>query len=323
MPADAERISPTPDADLLAEVAWQSSRSTPAVLGALVRRLHERFGEGLDAVLLYGSCLHSGDPADGIVDLYALVRDYRAAYSSRFHRWFNEVLPPNVFYVEVAEGGAMLRAKYAVLSLEDFAEGATSWFHSYVWARFAQPCRILWTRDAATAASVHRTLAGAARTFLANVLPTLAGEEVGAEAIWARGLALTYASELRPEREERVRWLVERNLSDYARLTSAAAPTLPRAVEVLEGGRYRARATDAERSVCLRRWRRRRWQGKALSVLRLGKSVFTFAGAADYVAWKVRRHTGVAIEVTPFMRRHPLLVAPWMLLRLLRRGVVR
>jgi len=323
MTADAERIAPTPDDDLLAEVSWQSSRATPDALRALVRWLRARFGDELDAVLLYGSCLHAGDPTDGIVDLYAVVRDYRAAHPSRLHRWFNALLPPNVYYAEVGEGGAALRAKYAVLSSDDFREGATRWFHSYVWARFAQPCRMLYARDAATAASVRRTLAAAVRTFLGNVVPTLAGADVGPEEIWARGLALTYASELRPEREERVRWLTERNLPDYARLTSAAAPTMPHVMEVLEGGRYRARATEAERRRCLGRWRLRRWQGKALSVLRLGKSIFTFAGGADYVAWKIHRHTGVALEVTPFMRRHPLLVAPWMLLRLLRRGVVR
>ena len=323
MTAAADRIVPPPDADLLAEVAWQSARATPEALGALVRWLRARFGDELDAVLLYGSCLHAGDPTDGIVDLYAVVRDYRDAYPSRLHRWFNEVLPPNVFYAEVAEGGVTLRVKYAVLSGDDFVAGATRWFHSYVWARFAQPCRVLWARDTSTALRVQRAIAGAVRTFLENVLPTLAGEEVGAEEIWSRGLALTYASELRPEREERVRWLIERNLPDYARLTCAAAPGLVHAADVLPGGRYRARASEVERLRSLRRWRLRRWQGKALSALRLGKSAFTFTGGADYVAWKIQRHTGVALEVTPFMRRHPLLVAPWMLLRLLRSGMVR
>jgi len=323
MTAAADRALPTHDADLLAEVAWQSARSTPKALGVLVRWLRARFGDELDAVLLYGSCLHAGDPTDGIVDLYAVVRDYRAAHASRLHRWFNETLPPNVYYAEVAEGGAALRVKYAVLSSGDLGAGATRWFHSYVWARFAQPSRLLWARDAATASGVHRALAGAVRTFLENVLPTLAGGEVGPAEIWSRGLALTYAAEIRPEGEERVRWLIDRNLADYARLTAAAAPGLPHAVDVLPGGRYRPRATAAERHDSLRRWRLRRWQGKALSALRLGKSIFTFAGGADYVAWKVHRHTGVALEVTPFMRRHPFLVAPWMLLRLLRRGVVR
>jgi len=42
-------------------------------------------------------------------------------------------LAPNVFYLEVLYAGKTLRAKYAVLTLEDFDKGAYRWFHSYLW----------------------------------------------------------------------------------------------------------------------------------------------------------------------------------------------
>jgi len=58
-------------------------------------------------------------------------------------------------------------------------------------------------------------------------------------------------------------------------------------------------------------------------VLRLAKAVFTFENGADYLAWKIERHTGVHIEVTPRLRRHPILLSPPVLWRLLRRGAVR
>lgn len=307
----------------MAEVARQTSRPTPEVLGKLVHALEERFGDALDAVLHYGSCLHAGDPAEGIVDLYALVRDYRSAYPGVALRAFNRLLPPNVFYVEVGEGAGKLRAKYAVLSRRDFEEGATGWFHSYVWARFAQPCRVLQARDEATLTRVHETLARSVLTFHARVLPTLAGEEVDAAALWTRGLMLSYGAELRPEGKARAHWLVERSLPDFASLTAAAAPGLAPLLQGAAPGRYRAGASASERRRSLAAWRIRRWQGKLLSVLRLGKSAFIFAGAADYVAFKVERHTGKALEVTPFMRRHPFLSAPLALVRLLRQGVIR
>jgi len=44
----------------------------------------------------------------------------------------------------------------------------------------------------------------------------------------------------------------------------------------------------------------------------------TFDGAARYAAWKIERHTGVAVEVTPFRERHPLLAAPGVLWRIWR-----
>lgn len=324
---------PTPHPALLEEVARQASGPVPEGVAPLEGHLRERFGDALSAVLLYGSCLHAGTVEGGIVDVYAVVRDYRAAYPGRALRLLNEVLPPNVFYLEVPSGGATLRAKVAVLSEAHFCAGATEWFHSYVWARFAQPSRLLYARDGEARALVHRALAGAALRFLGETAPAMPPEAAGAAegvvdaaALWTRGLSLTYASELRPEGAERARWLVERSLPGYEALTRAALPGLEGFLEDAGGERYRpgegARAPAARRRAA-RRWALRRWQGKLLSLLRLGKSAFTFAGSADYAAWKIERHTGVAIPVTPFMRRHPFLSAPWALIVLLRRGAMR
>jgi hypothetical protein len=70
-------------------------------------------------------------------------------------------------------------------------------------------------------------------------------------------------------------------------------------------------------------WARRRIEGKALSVLRLAKASATFAGGADYIAWKINRHAGTKIDLKPWQRRWPLLAAVSLLPRLLRSGAVR
>ena len=44
-------------------------------------------------------------------------------------------------------------------------------------------------------------------------------------------------------------------------------------------------------------------------MLRLAKASFTFAGGAEYIAWKINRHAGTSIELKPWQRRHPLLAA--------------
>jgi hypothetical protein len=59
--------------------------------------------------------------------------------------------------------------------------------------------------------------------------------------------------------------------------------------------------------------------GKAINAARLVRAARTFDGAARYVAWKVERHTGVSIEVTPWRERHPLLAAPGVVWRIWRR----
>jgi hypothetical protein len=65
--------------------------------------------------------------------------------------------------------------------------------------------------------------------------------------------------------------------------------------------------------------------GKPLNLARIGKAAFTFDGAARYAAWKVARHTGIEIAVTPFRERHPFLAAPgaWMELRRRQRARTR
>ena len=59
--------------------------------------------------------------------------------------------------------------------------------------------------------------------------------------------------------------------------------------------------------------------GKPLNLLRLAKATTTFDGAADYAAWKLHRHTGITLEVTPFRSRYPLLAAPGALFELWRK----
>jgi hypothetical protein len=63
--------------------------------------------------------------------------------------------------------------------------------------------------------------------------------------------------------------------------------------------------------------------GKPLNVARILKAAFTFDGAARYAAYKIERHTGVDIAVTPFRERHPFLAAPgaWLELRRRRRAM--
>ena len=78
-----------------------------------------------------------------------------------------------------------------------------------------------------------------------------------------------------------------------------------------------------ERRTILRWWRRRRTLGKPLNLTRLVKATTTFDGAAAYGLWKIERHTGVALELTPFRERHPVLAAPGALFALWRRKRAR
>ena len=82
-------------------------------------------------------------------------------------------------------------------------------------------------------------------------------------------------------------------------------------------------AAAIDRQVASGGWRRRRLEGKALSVIRLAKASATYAGGADYIVWKINRHAGSNFVLKPWQRRHPLLGAISLLPRLLKSGAIR
>ncbi len=287
-----------------------------------VDALRARFGAGLAAVLLYGSCRRLQDATGGVIDLYVIVDEYSGAYPGRWLRWLNVALPPNVFYLEAPAGQAPLRVKYAVVSRADFERGNRDAFHSYFWARFCQPVTLLHVRDGQTSHWIAAVLAQAVIRFLREAAPMMGTEPFTAVALWTRGLQLTYGAELRPEHSGRAELLVQQD-ADYYRQTAAAAITAVAGLQTAQGDALRAEFDAGAVNACRRKWRRRRALGCLLSLLRLAKATFTFSGGVDYAAWKVERHTGVHIDVTPQLRRFPLLFGWRVMWQLLRRGALR
>ncbi len=276
-----------------------------------------RCGGSAQAVLFYGSCLRSEDLGDSLLDFYLLVDAYDRAYSRRWLARANAMVPPNVFYMEHAG----LRAKYAVMSVADFAHACTSACDNVsVWARFAQPSRLAWVRGDAARARVVRAVAAAAPTLIGLARPML-DDVVSVEALWTEAFALTYGAELRSERAGRG---VSIYKTDPARYSAFTAPALADSdlSARLEGGLVYF-GEDADRKAATKRWSRLRRRGKWLTVLRLAKASFTFAGGVDYLAWKINRHAGTSITIKPWHRRFPLIAGLRFLPYLLRRGAVR
>lgn len=301
-------------------IEGQLAARPPEAVAALGEILRGRFGRHALAVLFYGSCRRANDDTGGIVDLYVLVDDYLAAHGNALSALANRLLAPNVYYLETPFAGRVARAKYAVVSMDQFERGTTRWFHPYLWGRFAQPCGLLFAIDEQVRGRVVSALAGAVATFAAQTLPRLPAQ-FDAEALWTRGLLLTYAAELRSERPERVRALYTQAARDLQALTQALASK--QGWEPIAVGGYKNPVDRRDRRWSALAWAMRRLQGKALSVLRLLKASFTFDGGLPYLAWKIERHSGVALEITPFMRRFPRLGAIGAFWRTWRRGGFR
>lgn len=311
---------------LLTLISQQCTVVAPAGVRILAEEIQARYSDSVQAILFYGSCLRTGDDSEGLVDLYLLVDRYSSAYSDRVQPILNQLLPPNVFYLELPFEDRIVRAKYAVLSLRDFRRGTSmSWFHSYLWGRFAQPTGLIYARNEQVAEQVQGALAQAVVTFITRVMPRIK-QRFTAKELWVKGLLLSYGAELRAEQAKNLTHLFDASEKYYEQLTRAAMPAIPFPVEVIASSTpvyYQARISAWSRHRASLAWAVRRVQGKMLSVLRLLKGLFTFTGGPDYILWKIERHTGVKEDLTPRLRRHPLLAACVLSWRLYRKGGFR
>ena len=286
---------------------------------AFAAHIATQYPNAARAVLFYGSCLRSEQLEGQMLDFYLIVSSYEAAYTRKWLATWNHRLPPNVFPFQ-HDG---LVAKVAVLSDADFhdlnrpAASAVS-----VWARFAQPSRLVWSADNASRISAANAISGAAPTLL-NAALAFTEREVDVLDLWQTGFRMTYDAELRAERNDRPASVVDFDPDRYARFGHAALQHTPIANEI-RGQKVHILADPQCRIMQERdRWPALRRNGKFLTVARLAKAAFTYAGGIDYLAWKINRHAGTQIEIKPWQRKWPLLAALFLVPKLLLKGSVR
>jgi hypothetical protein len=307
-------------------ICRQISQPASPAIRALADTLLATYGKTVLSILFYGSCLRTGTDRGGLVDLYVIVDSYSAAFPRPILAILNKLLPPNVFYMEVPFEDRKVRAKYAVLSMEDFFNGTSRrWFHSYVWGRFAQPVGLLYARNERVSGQIQSALAQAVLTFITRALPQVPSPFTGRE-LWRKGLEFSYRAELRAERPHKLTGLIEAAPDYYERITIAALTALSFPIEIQEsdaGLRYTIYISKRARRVGRLDWIVRSWQGKILSVLRLLKGTLTFRGGVDYILWKIERHSGMRVEAPPRLKRYPFLAICVILWKLYRQGAYR
>lgn len=288
---------------LAARLGAALDRPLDPAIGAFAARLADE--AGALAVLFYGSNLRTGS-LEGVLDFYVLLPGARETGI-----W------PRVSYREWDHAGARLRAKIATMNLATFAAAAEGeLLDTTIWARFVQPSGLVWSRDDAARAAVTAALAAAART--AARLAVAVGPAGGSEADYWRALfRATYRAELRVEPPGREESILAANAAHFEGLLPLALDDAGIGFD-RDGATLSPRLERAERQRILQWWARRRRFGKPLNLARLLRATATFDGAARYAAWKVERHTGVAVEVTPWREKHPVLAAPGVLWRVWR-----
>ena len=268
----------------------------PDIVTQLARQLQTRH-TNIQAIIAYGSALRDSNPADTLIDYYVLTKSTADVSTNWLSATLCNIIPPNVYYLEAIVDGVQCRAKYAALPmdlLQRKVRGGCA--NPYFWARFAQPmCLVWWANETAKQSvmdimtTAMATAAGHAKALVPNASPLDQ---------WAALFRKTYTTELRPEDAGRAQLIVDMQRTHFEAVSQRAEPT----------------------AISSASWGRRKWQGKFLSVLRLAKAAFTFQGGVDYAAWKIKRHSGVEVEVKDWHRRHPFVASLVFLPALLRRG---
>lgn len=287
-----------------------SSRADVRAMAEELARTHP----SVVAVLFYGSGLRTGDP-NAILDLYVLTDSMRGFHGSSLTALAGTTLPPNVLFFR-SNGPDNAGFKVAVISLAAFAARLSpSAVDTTLWARFCQPAQIAFARDegARLQAETLLTKAGLAAAYWAVRL----GPGLGSSRdYWTALFAHTYAAELRVENASRGMEIYDYASEHYDRF-------MPAAGLVTEQGLLRRTLASGALHKARYGWRFRRLAGKGLNVARLIKALFTFADGVDYILWKLERHSGQKVVLSPWQRRHPLLAAPFVLTKLIKRGIVR
>lgn len=298
--------------ELARRVEAELASPAPQAVVELARALADPARDA--AILYYGSTLRTGD-LSGILDFYRLTR---APHRSGLRGLAERLIWPEVSYHEVEIGGRTLRAKVATLPLATFHKAAAGrTLDTTIWARFVQPAQRVWSAGPEAAEEAARAVAAAVVT--ASRYAAALGPAAGpADAFWLALFRRTYAAEFRVEDTSRADTVMAAGGERYAAILPLA-------------WREGAVAFEADGAVLrpsrrgLPDWTLPNLLGKPLNVARILKAAFTFDGAARYAAYKVERHTGIEIAVTPFRERHPFLAAPgaWFELRRRQRARAR
>jgi len=300
----------TAQQDLDRLVATELDAAPPAHATAMGEDLIRRFANPA-AVLFYGSVLRTGD-VEGVMDFYVLTTAPRRGLRGLAGR----LLWPDVSYHEFEADGRVYRAKVASMTLAQFQRAVTGGgADTTIWTRFVQPAALVWAVNGEVAVQVRQAVAEAAVT--ASRFAAVVGPEQGpAGAYWTALFRQTYAAEFRVEAIGREAQIIATAPERYDAILPAAWRAGGVPYEERSGGALRPMLADAERARLLGAWRLRRTLGKPLNLARLVKAAFTFEGAGRYAAWKIERHTGLAVPLTPWRERHVILASPGVFWRL-------
>ena len=303
-------------------IAAELDKKVMSEARALSDELVRQAGDQAMAVLFYGSCLRTGD-GQGLMDFYVLVKDSRGYSQNPLGRLAHRLAPPHVRYVKASQTGPLVHAKVSVMTLSRFvALCQPQALDVSIWARFAQPCALLFARDTQTRTRLEGAIHDALTTAI--TWSTALGPKQGQPRdYWQALFRATYGAELRIDEPGRADQIVALDEARYQRLFRPALEAAGVAHALSPPDHFQIERSRGQRLAQAWRWAGCVLFSKTINLARIIKGAVTFDGRTDYVAWKLERRLDVSLELTPWQRNHPLLSAPQILAQMWRKGAFR
>jgi len=298
--------------DTIADILREETTALPPRVAAVCDIIETKHEERVLAFIYYGSSLRELENPEKMLDFYVIVDSYRKTHKNPVRALLNALIPPAVYYLEHTDATSVTSTcKYSIMSITAFEKRCSSKaLLSQTWGRFSQPCALLRPKSEAITSRIIAARENAIRHIAAETA-SFFGQSVTPQNFWARAFHESYRTELRPESSlERSAEIVKRYLSRYERLS----------VILYQVDRGLIYLPETRRKGAKIRWFLRRLLGKPMTAIRVLNSAATFEGGLDYVLRKLKNHSGVTINPTPFQRRHPVLCAPVLGWKLWRKG---
>jgi hypothetical protein len=274
----------------------------------------EKYGDNVEAVILYGSWLRG--KRDTLPDFYVIFTDYDQL-PSLWQKVANQLLEPNVYQLGLSKRNVQCSAKYATISLKHLEKKTTTGFHPYLWARFSQPCSILYVKNEKVQNTLNILIGSSEKRMMREALG-MSPKSFTSTQLWETALTLTYGAELRAESQDKITLIVNHHQDYFESKVTQHSDTL--GLSGAGNNEWTFECSNKYRLKTKLRWKARRILGIFLSIARLLKATSTFNQPLEYLLWKIERHTGIKENATALQLKYPLIFSWPLIWKIFRRG---
>ncbi|QCE33863.1 hypothetical protein FAI40_00065 [Acetobacteraceae bacterium] len=286
--------------ELYNKVALETKKTIPLRVNLFAQEIANKCKKPPIGIIFYGSQISKLDP-DGLMDFYLILESLKDFQQNKLLFLGNIFLPPNIYFMKHGNS----RAKVACMTLAQLQKRTqVKSLDTTIWARFSQPVYLAWVRDERSEHLLNSQICNS--IYTASLWSAALGKTCGKVDDYLRDLYTnTFKTEIRVESKDRISSLIERNIKRYQEYLPIAWKDCSLPFEQKNDVFYPR--IDSQRNLFLRRWRIIRLWGKIQNALRLLKAGMSFNGGADYIRWKVRRHTGISIKLSAYERKYPII----------------